>query len=186
MFQLSLRCEKFAAARHHSVIGNQLLFANNRNRVRWVVFCLSQDGACTGSFENFRENSLKGDLSNDITLNPPLFSLVNTFYCAYRLVDNYIYLSLKKCEYACPVFINHTVRLLSTGSQKLPARFLYQNSKYWIYLANLHTSQGHALPSSQHIISRKAISLPLNIQILTFSAWATTRQIKIKLCSLSR
>jgi hypothetical protein len=30
-------------------------------------------------FENFRENSLKGDLSNDITLNPPLFSLVNTF-----------------------------------------------------------------------------------------------------------
>jgi hypothetical protein len=24
-------------------------------------------------------NSLKGDLSNDITLNPPLFSLVNTF-----------------------------------------------------------------------------------------------------------
>jgi hypothetical protein len=44
-----------------------------------VVLCLSQDGACTDSFENFRENSLKGDLSNDITLNPPLFSLVNTF-----------------------------------------------------------------------------------------------------------
>ncbi len=47
--------------------------------VRWVVLCLSQDGACTESFENFRDNSLKGDLSNDITLNPPLFSLVNTF-----------------------------------------------------------------------------------------------------------
>jgi hypothetical protein len=44
-----------------------------------VVLCLSQDGACTDSFENFRENSLKGDLSNDITLNPSLFSLVNTF-----------------------------------------------------------------------------------------------------------
>jgi hypothetical protein len=44
-----------------------------------VVLCLSQDGACTDSFENFHENSLKGDLSNDITLNPPLFSLVNTF-----------------------------------------------------------------------------------------------------------
>ncbi len=29
--------------------------------------------------ENFRENNLKEDLSNDITLNPPLFSLVNTF-----------------------------------------------------------------------------------------------------------
>ena len=79
MFQLSLRCEKFAAARHHSVIGNQLLFANNRNRVRWVVLCLSHDGACTDSFENFREISLKGDLSNDIAPNPPLFSLVNTF-----------------------------------------------------------------------------------------------------------
>ncbi len=47
--------------------------------VRWVVLCLSQDGACTDSFENFRNNSLKGGLSNDITLNPPLFSLVNTF-----------------------------------------------------------------------------------------------------------
>jgi hypothetical protein len=30
-------------------------------------------------FENFSENSLKGDLSNDTTDNPPLFSLVNTF-----------------------------------------------------------------------------------------------------------
>ena len=44
-----------------------------------MVLYLSQDGACTDSFENFRENSLKGDLSNDIALNPPLFSLVNTF-----------------------------------------------------------------------------------------------------------
>jgi hypothetical protein len=79
MFQLSLRCEKFATARHHSVIRNRLLFANDTNRVRGAVLCLSQDGACTDSFENFRENSLKGDLSNDITLNPPLFSLVNTF-----------------------------------------------------------------------------------------------------------
>ncbi len=44
-----------------------------------MVLSLSQDGACTDSFENLRENSLKGDLSNDITLNPPIFSLVNTF-----------------------------------------------------------------------------------------------------------
>ncbi len=44
-----------------------------------MVLCLSHDGACTDSFENFLENSLKGDLSNDITLNPPLISLVNTF-----------------------------------------------------------------------------------------------------------
>jgi hypothetical protein len=32
----------------------------------------------TESFENFRDNSLKGGLSNDVTLTPPLLSLVNT------------------------------------------------------------------------------------------------------------
>jgi hypothetical protein len=30
-------------------------------------------------FENFSVNSLRGDLSNSTTFNPPLFSLVNTF-----------------------------------------------------------------------------------------------------------
>ncbi len=35
--------------------------------------------ALTNLFENFSENSLKGDLSNDTTDKPPLFSLVNTF-----------------------------------------------------------------------------------------------------------
>jgi len=55
------------------------LFANNRNRYSLRVLCLSQDGACTESFENFRDKSLKGDLSNDVTLNPPLLSLENTF-----------------------------------------------------------------------------------------------------------
>jgi hypothetical protein len=44
-----------------------------------VVLCLSHDGACTDSFENFRGISLKRDLLNDITLNPSLFSLINTF-----------------------------------------------------------------------------------------------------------
>ncbi len=44
-----------------------------------MVLCLSQDGACTDLFENFREKSLKQDLSNGTTANPPLFSLVNTF-----------------------------------------------------------------------------------------------------------
>jgi hypothetical protein len=52
--------------------------------VRCVVLCLSQDGACTESFENLRDNSLKGGLSNDVTLNPPLLSLVNTFNVAVR------------------------------------------------------------------------------------------------------
>ena len=44
-----------------------------------MVLCLSQDGACTESFENFRDKSLKGGLSNDVILTPPLLSLENTF-----------------------------------------------------------------------------------------------------------
>ena len=55
------------------------MFANNRNRVRRAVLGLSQDRACSNLGENFRENSLKRDLSNDTTVNPPLFSFVNTF-----------------------------------------------------------------------------------------------------------
>jgi hypothetical protein len=47
--------------------------------VRWLVLGLSQDGACMGLYENHSENSLKGDLSNDLIVNPPLFSLDNTF-----------------------------------------------------------------------------------------------------------
>ncbi len=53
-----------------------------------MVLSLSQDGACIDSFENFRKNSLKGDLSNDITLNPPLFSLVNTFKHSFLLYQD--------------------------------------------------------------------------------------------------
>ncbi len=63
LFQLSVLCEKFVAARHYAVIWTQLLIPNDRNRVRWVVLGLSQDGTCTALFENFRENSLKGDQS---------------------------------------------------------------------------------------------------------------------------
>ncbi len=45
LFQLSVWCEKGDAARHYAVIGKQLLISNDRNRVRWVVLGLSQDGA---------------------------------------------------------------------------------------------------------------------------------------------
>ncbi len=85
LFQLSVWCEKCVAARQYAVICKQLLISNDRNRVRWVVLGLSEDGACTDLFENFSVNSLKGGLSNATTFNPPLFSLVNTFkddiYC---------------------------------------------------------------------------------------------------------
>ncbi len=56
-----------------------------------MVLCLSQDGACTESSENFRDNSLKGCLSNDVTLNPPLLSLENTFKYNKNLRLNYSY-----------------------------------------------------------------------------------------------
>ncbi len=51
-----------------------------------MVLCLSQDGACTDSFENFCYNSLKGGLSNATTFNPPLFSLVDTFKAYFSFV----------------------------------------------------------------------------------------------------
>ncbi len=65
--------------RRNTVIWKQLLFANDRKRVRRAVLGLSQDGACTDLFENLSVNSLKGDLSDATTFKPPLFSLVNTF-----------------------------------------------------------------------------------------------------------
>jgi hypothetical protein len=70
------------------------LFANDTNRVRGAVLCLSQDGACTNLFENFSENNLKGDLSNDTTNNPPLFSLVNTFKMVRFKVFSYVFYHL--------------------------------------------------------------------------------------------
>ncbi len=69
------------------------MFANDTNRVRGAVLCLSQDGSCTNLFENFSDNNLKGDLSNDTTDNPPLFSLVNTFKSVSEGFCFYIYLS---------------------------------------------------------------------------------------------
>ena len=62
-----------------SDVGKQLFISNDRNRVRWLVLVLLQDVACMDLYENHSENSLKGDPSNDTTVNPPLFSLVNTF-----------------------------------------------------------------------------------------------------------
>ncbi len=60
------------------------MIANDRNRARWLVLGLSQNGACTDLYENHSENSLTEDLSNDTTVNPPLFSLVNTFKVRQR------------------------------------------------------------------------------------------------------
>jgi hypothetical protein len=42
-------------------------------------------------FENHSENSLKPDLSNDTSVNPPLFSLVNTFNIKKRIKQEKIW-----------------------------------------------------------------------------------------------
>ncbi len=59
---------------YYTVIWKQLLISD-RNTVRWVVLVLglSDDGACTDLFENLSMNSLKRDLSNVTTFNPPSF-----------------------------------------------------------------------------------------------------------------
>jgi hypothetical protein len=75
LFQLSVWCEKCVAARHYDVICKQILISNDRNRVRWIVLGLSEDGACTDFSEHLSVNNLKGDLSNATTSNPPFFSL---------------------------------------------------------------------------------------------------------------
>ncbi len=67
----------------------QVLISNDKNRVRKAILGLSQNGACTNLFENFCDNCLKRDLSDDTTFSPPLFSLVNTlkfqFYIHFDL-----------------------------------------------------------------------------------------------------
>jgi hypothetical protein len=47
------------ASNFSSDAGKQLLIANEKNRFRWVVLCLPQDGACIDLFENHSKNSLK-------------------------------------------------------------------------------------------------------------------------------
>ncbi len=74
-----LWCEKCDAARHCAVIlRNKLFISIDRNRIRWPVLSLSQDGVCRDSFENFSVKNSKHQ-SNDTKFNPPLFSLVNTY-----------------------------------------------------------------------------------------------------------
>jgi hypothetical protein len=74
-----------------------------------VVLCLSHDGACTDSFENFREISLKGDLSNDITLNLPLFSLVNTFNLVKAVQGGEDLLSMAQVGREDVMVVSHTL-----------------------------------------------------------------------------
>jgi hypothetical protein len=57
---VSVKCMMWKACRSPTLyadIGIQLLFANNRNRVRGAVLGLSQDGACTDLFENLTVNT---------------------------------------------------------------------------------------------------------------------------------
>ncbi len=111
LFKFSVWCEKCVAALHYAVICKQLLNATDINRFRQVVLDLLQDGACTDLFENLSENSLKGDLSNATTFNPPLFSLVDTFKIPYyvkwsniQIEERYIHINLNRRQYCLLLF----------------------------------------------------------------------------------
>jgi hypothetical protein len=45
-------------------------------------------------YKNHSDNSLSGDLSNDTTVNPPLFSLVNTFKQVFLLYSRLLFTRL--------------------------------------------------------------------------------------------
>ncbi len=67
------------AARHWSRVWKQLLISNERNTLRWYFFVSFRIGS--DSFENLSLNEqLKArSVERSTTINPPLFSLVNTF-----------------------------------------------------------------------------------------------------------
>ncbi len=96
----------FIHLRLYSAIGKQLLFSNNRNRVRWAVLDLSQGEHKTDLFENFSVKGLKRDLSNNITVNPPLFALVNTF--KVHILNIYFW-GLKVCDTLLQFYIKEGV-----------------------------------------------------------------------------
>ncbi len=74
-------CEKCVAARDYADIGMQLLISNDRNRVRWVVFCLSQDGACTDLFDATTFNPL-------FSLSIPSKYYMRWFQCKYHKMSS--------------------------------------------------------------------------------------------------
>jgi hypothetical protein len=80
-------CEHCIAARYWCLFCKQLLYSNNRNRVRWAVLCFSRDEDWIDFFEILKVNSLKRVLlSNDTTNNPLLFSLGNTAPVKQRML----------------------------------------------------------------------------------------------------
>ena len=79
LFELSVWCEKCVASDTIALLGNNYCLQILETGFAEWFYASHRDGACTNFIENFSENSLKGDLSNNTTLNQPLFSLVNTF-----------------------------------------------------------------------------------------------------------
>ncbi len=88
----------------------EFLYSNNRNKLRWAILGLPQDGVCTTLFENFSVNSLKRDLTKNAIFNPPIFSLV-TFrvriyegYLTYNI--RYFFHSFNPRVYADHIVVN--------------------------------------------------------------------------------
>ncbi len=77
-----------------------IIYFKWQNRVRWVVLGLLQDGAFTDLVENLSVNSLKGDLSNATTFNPPLFPLDNTFKGMAMVLSSMIQVPIRTDMYS--------------------------------------------------------------------------------------
>jgi len=75
---------------------------------------------CTDLFENFSVNSLKQDLSNDASFNPPLFSLVNTFSVKKNRLD---------CLIITPMIVVFGVRRFGDTSLSLISKHI-QTTKH--------------------------------------------------------
>ncbi len=78
------------------------LISNERNRVRWVILGLSEDGTCTDLSENSSVNSLNWNLSNaTMPLPTHLFShwsMPLKQYYAERSLHKYFYRGFWQCR----------------------------------------------------------------------------------------
>jgi hypothetical protein len=79
LFQISVLCEKCIAAWYYTLLGINYSMQIIETGFVEQFYASHRMGPAPICFENFREHSLKRDLSNDATANPSLFSLVNTF-----------------------------------------------------------------------------------------------------------
>jgi hypothetical protein len=183
-FQLSVWCEKCVAARHLSVIRKQLLISNDRNRVRWVVLGLSEDGACTDLFENFSVNSSKGDLSNATAFNPPLFLLVNTLKEGVNRRQIRLIESNAKCRHLKKFICKGTLRQVFI-CQRPPPLLVF----FWGWSRNVvgsESGQIHSETPAEFGLSKwgtRGKSISFYHRLMIFHLWLVMEWCTITTCT---